>query len=144
MKQLGRLIILTVCLATISHLSFAQCNVELYSKRSMKLIKGNYMFMKSFRIDGKGGARRKIEYTCVFSKGISYEIHVTSKSGNSDGIVATLYNPDRRKLASNFFESKFFQTMRYDCRATGIYYLSFTFRESDAFCGAAILSFKKL
>ena len=102
------------------------------------------MFMKSFRVDGKGGARRKVEYTCVFSKGVSYQVHITSREGQSRGIVGTLYNPDRRKLASNFYEGRFFQTIQYDCRATGIYYLAFTFRESESFCGGAILSFKRL
>ncbi len=139
------LFILVLCLGvSVAQESNAQCNVELYSQRSLKRVKGGYMFVKSFRINGKQGSRRKLEYTCVFSKDMSYQIHIAGADGKSDGIVGTLYNPERRKLASNFFEGEFFQSIRYDCKATGIYYLAFTFRESSNYCGAAILSFKRI
>jgi hypothetical protein len=123
--------------------AYSQCNVELYSQRSLKSLQPGFMFVKSFRIDGKDGSRRKIEYTCVFSKGMSYQIHITAADGEADGIVGTLYNPERKRLASNHLDGKFYKVLQYNCNATGIYYLSFTFRESASFCGAAILSFKR-
>ena len=136
--------ILVLCFAmALSHVGYSQCNVELYSQRSLKEVQSGYMFVKSFRIDGKEGSRRKIEYTCVFSKGISYQVLISSADGQASGIVGTLYNPERKKLASNYFEGKHYRMLQYNCNATGIYYLAFTFRDTPTFCGAAILSFKR-
>lgn len=101
------------------------------------------MFIKSFRIDGKEGSRKKVEYTCVFSKGTSYQIQITSADGNASGIVGTLYDPERKKLASNYFDGKFFAGLRYECKSTGIYYLSFTFLDTETYCGAAVMGFKR-
>lgn len=136
--------LLALCLIMLlSYTGYSQCNVELYSQRSLKEVKAGYMFVKSFRIDGKEGSRRKIEYTCVFSKGVTYQVLISSADGEASGIVGTLYNPERKKLASNYFEGKHYRMLQYNCNATGIYYLTFTFRDTPSFCGAAILSFQR-
>jgi hypothetical protein len=142
MKNLHKILVLLMMLG-LAWNAQAQCNAELYSQRCLKKLDNGYVFIKSFRIDGKDGARKKVEYTCVFSKGTSYQIYIASADGNATGIIGTLFDPERKKLASNYFDGKFFGSLRYDCRATGIYYLSFTFLDTDSYCGAAVMGFKR-
>ncbi len=102
-----------------------------------------YTFVKSYRIDGKNGERKKIEYTCVFSKDTNYMIRMAGKDGNQQGLIVTLYDSRREQQASSFLNDKFFPGWQYKCSATGIYYLSFTFKDSKSYCGAAVLGFRR-
>jgi len=135
-------IVMAFALVSIND-SKAQCNAELYNDKALKELSVGYTFVKSYRVDGRNGTRKKIEYTCVFSKDTNYEIKISSKDGGATGIIATLYDSKRNKLASNFVNNKFFDGWTYKCRATGIYYLSFTFKNSKSFCGAGVLGFRR-
>ncbi len=126
-----------------AHLASAQCNAEFYVNRSMKALSPGYQFSKSYRIDGRGGTRKKIEYTCVFSKDTNYQVQITGKDGEAFGLIATLYDSRRNKLISSYHNNKFFNYWNYKCRATGIYYLAFTFKDSKSYCGAAVLGFRR-
>lgn len=121
----------------------AQCNAELYNNIALKMLAPGYTFVKSYRIDGKGGQRKKIEYTCVFSKDTNYMIRMSGKDGGPKGLVATLFDSKRSQLATSYVNDKFFPGWTYKCTATGIYYLEFTFQDSESFCGAAVLGFRR-
>lgn len=144
MKKLAFVFSLIICAVVFStNEASAQCNAELYNNRCLKQLQSAFTFVKSYRIDGKGGARKKIEYTCVFSKDSNYQIQIAGKDGGAQGLIATLYDSKRNKKASNYYENKFFTNWSYKCRATGIYYLSFTFKDSKSYCGAAVLGFQR-
>lgn len=123
--------------------SSAQCNAELYINKSMKSLSPGFQFLKSYRIDGRGGTRKKIEYTCVLSKDTNYQINITGKDGGSNGLIATLYDAKRNRLISSYYNNKFLPGVVYKCRSTGIYYLSFTFKDSQSYCGAAVMGFRR-
>ncbi len=120
-----------------------QCNSELYVNKSMKSLESGFQYSKSYRIDGRGGNRRKVEYTCVFSKDTNYQIRITGKDGAAQGLIGTLYDSKRNELVSSFYNNKFLEGWTFKCRATGIYYLSFTFKNSKSYCGAAVLAFRR-
>ncbi len=122
---------------------FAQCNAELYNSKSMKNIAEGFMYQKSYEVDGRGGTRRRIEYPCILSKGTSYHFSVNSKDGGSDGIILSLYNNRKERLASNYMNNKFFSGIQYYCKSTGIYYITFTFKDSRTHCGAAVMAFRR-
>jgi nitrous oxidase accessory protein NosD len=121
----------------------AQCNADLYSEKSIKGISPGYLFEKSFRIDGKGGRAQKIEYSCILSKDINYTLIMNTKEGGATGLVFELYDAQRNKVATNYINDKFFAGIEYKCRSTGIYFLSFSFKESPSQCGAAVLAFRR-
>lgn len=144
MKKLALVFSLIICAVVSSTQSAsAQCNVELYNNKCLKQLQQGFTFVKSYRIDGRNGVRKKIEYTCVFSKDSNYQIQINGKDGGAHGIIATLYDSKRNKKASNYYDNKFFTNWSYKCRATGIYYLSFTFKDSKSYCGAAVLGFMR-
>lgn len=134
------LIMLFVCWALPS---YAQCDAELFSSQALKSLQPGFTFVKSYKIDGKNGVRKTIEYTCVFSKDTNYMIRMQGKDGGSTGIIATLFDAQREELATSYVNNKFFPGWTYKCKATGIYYLTFTFKESQSHCGAAVLGFRR-
>ncbi len=123
--------------------SFAQCDSELYSNMALKKLSEGFTFIKSFKVDGKGGIRKEIEYTCVFSKDTQYKVIMEGKDDGATGIVVTLFDAKREQLATSFNNNKFYAGWTYHCKATGIYYLRFTFKDSHSFCGGAVLGFKR-
>ena len=141
-----KLLIILAAFVTMSFMAInaqAQCNAELYNNIALKKLAPGYTFVKSYRIDGKGGQRKKIEYTCVFSKDTSYQIRMAGKDGGPKGLIATLYDSKRSQLSTSYVSDRFFNGWVYKCNATGIYYLSFTFKDSKSFCGAAVLGFRR-
>jgi len=132
-----------LCLLAVSTAKAQDCDSELYCNMSLKQLETGFTFIKSFKIDGKGGARKDIEYTCVFSKDTKYKIVMTGKDDGANGIIATLYDSKRTELASSYTNNKFYPTWTYVCRATGIYYLRFSFKDSHSFCGGAVLGFRR-
>jgi hypothetical protein len=137
-----------ICLAftaalLLSGAAFAQCDSEQYSQKSLKALTPGFTFVKSYKIDGKNGVRKNIEYTCVFSKDTNYMIRIQGKDGGANGIVATLYDQQRNELTTSFVSNKFYPGWTYKCKSTGIYYLLFSFKESESYCGAAVLGFRR-
>ncbi len=144
MKKIIFNTIFFIATATIlSSIGYAQCNTELYINKSMKSLSPGFQFSKSFRVDGRGGARKKVEYTCVFSKDTNYMIKMSGKDGSSKGIIGVLSDSRNNKLVSSFYNNKFLDGWQYKCRSTGIYRLTFTFKDSQSFCGSAVLAFKR-
>jgi hypothetical protein len=121
----------------------AQCDAEVYSAKSLKALATGFTFVKSYKVDGKNGIRKQIEYTCVFSKDTNYMIRMSGKDGGAQGMIVTLYDSQRNELATSHVNNKFFPGWTYKCKATGIYYLSFTFKDSQSYCGAAVLGFRR-
>ncbi|NLR94251.1 MULTISPECIES: hypothetical protein [Flammeovirga] len=143
MKKIFLAFTIIFALFAINEEASAQCNAELYVTKSMKELNPGFQFSKSYRIDGRNGTRRKIEYTCVLAKDTSYQITISGKDGGAQGLISTLYNAKRRKIISSFYNNRFLNTWTYKCTSTGIYYLSFTFKDSKSYCGAAVLGFKR-
>ncbi len=142
MKRFAILLIPVFALLFCGNAS-AQCNAELYVNKSMRALESGFQFSKSYRIDGRGGTRKKIEYTCVFSKDTNYQIRIFGKDGNAQGVIGTLYDSKRNLMVSNLYNNKFLDGWTFKCRSTGIYYLSFTFKGSTSYCGAAVLAFRR-
>lgn len=137
------LVISAIALFLITEQANAQCNAELYISRAMRELSQGFQFSKSYRIDFRGGTRKKIEYTCVFSKDTNYQIHIVSKDGNAYGLIGTLYDSRRNRIVTSYYNNKFMSSWTYKCRSTGIYYLSFTYKDSKSYCGAAVLGFSR-
>ena len=124
-------------------------NFSIQKNRERFMTNSSYVFSKSFSIDGRGGDRKKIEYTYVCSKNTSYQLLIVSRSrnffnGETSDIIATIYDAKRNVIASSATKEKNINTLYLTNPTTGIYYITFTFtKDSPSHCGGAILSFKK-
>ena len=122
-----------------------QYNPGDFTKACMERLNNGLTFLKSYDIDGQGGARDKVEYSYVFSKDSNYSLSIcsNSSSGTTDGIVASIYDSNRNLVFTNNVNGRLYDQFSYPCKATGIYHITFTFEGSAAYCGGAVLGFKR-
>ena len=134
--------ITVICLST--SISYGQCDAAGKAADCAPRPDSGYTLIKSFEVDGLGGAKSKIEYSYVFTKGTKYLVNVCGGTKTPDGVVVTLYDKYRNKVASNLVEGKIEKAISYPCSATGIYYITYTFQESQDYCGGSTIGFKRV
>lgn len=122
---------------------FGQCNPEQHTDACIPKLASGFNFLKSYKIDGQSGAKNKVEYSYVFTKGTQYMLNVCATGENTDGIVVTLFDSSRNKVASSKVNGQFISAIAYPCNTTGIYYIQYTFDNSAQFCGGSALGFKR-
>jgi hypothetical protein len=139
-----RLVFFITVLFFTTSISFAQCDAAEKAAGCAPNPESGYTLIKSFQVDGKGGARTKIEYSYVFTKGTKYLVNVCGGAKSTDGVVVTLYDKYRNKVASNLIDGKIARAIAYPCSATGIYYITYTFHDSKDYCGGSTIGFKRV
>lgn len=123
--------------------TMAQCDPEQFTNECIPKLANGFNFLKSYKIDGDGGSKPKVEYSYVFTKGTQYMINLCANGGNPDGIVVTLYDSQRNQVASSKYNGQFISAIAYPCNNTGIYYIQYTFENSASHCGGSALGFKR-
>lgn len=121
----------------------AQCSPSQYTEACIPQLAEGFNFVKSYEINGEGGAKDKIEYSYVFAKGTQYFLNICAAGESTDGIIVSLYDSNRKKVGTSFANGNFNKGLIYPCNATGIYYITFTFDNSSNYCGGAVLGFKR-
>ncbi|MBT1696312.1 hypothetical protein KK083_05460 [Fulvivirgaceae bacterium PWU4] len=119
----------------------AQCNAENLSTQCIPKLASGFNFLKSYKIE-KGG-KEFVEYSYVFTKGTQYMINICSGGADTDGIVVSLFDSNRNKVASSKVNGQFISAIAYPCNTTGIYYIQYTFDGSTSYCGGSALGFKR-
>lgn len=140
MRILG---ILFIAALLYTNQSNAQCDPESQAQACVSKMREGFTFLKTFKIDGQGGAKNKVEYSYVFSKDTQYFLNICTQGENTDGIVVTMYDSKRQVVSTNYNNGKFYPGIVYPCNATGIYYITFTFKGSTNYCGGSVLGFKR-
>ena len=120
-----------------------QCDSENYSSACIPKLATGFNFLKSYKVDGEGGAKNKIEYSYVFTKGTQYMINLCTGGQTPDGVVVDLYDSNRNKVASSKINNQNVSAVVFPCNAVGIYYIQYTFDKSTAFCAGSALGFKR-
>ena len=121
----------------------AQCDSEPYTSGCNPKLASGFNFLKSYKIDGQGGTKTKVEYSYVFTKGTQYMINVCATGESTDGIVVSLFDSNRNKVVSSKVNDQYISAIAYPCNTTGIYYIQYTIDESTQFCGGSALGFKR-
>lgn len=134
-------LIVLIALVKTDHAA-AQCQADQLAQGCVSNMQDGFTFLKSFKIDGQGGAKQKVEYSYVFSKDTQYNLNICANGSGTDGIVVTIYDSKRQMVSTNYNNGKFYPGFVYPCNATGIYYITFTFNGSASYCGGSVLGFK--
>lgn len=136
MKNIYRLFALLV-LSVFAIPSFAQCQ----SDECVSKLSEGYSFLKTYKMEKVGD---KAEHSYVFSKDTNYMLVVCNKDGSTENVAVTLLDSNRKEIASNVDKKtgKYYTAIAYNCKATGIYYLKFTFNDVPQCC-VSVLAFKK-
>ena len=122
---------------------FGQCNSENLSSQCIPKLAAGFNFLKSYKIDGDGGSKEKVEYSYVFLKGTQYMINICAPVQPTDGIIVSLFDSNRNKVASSKIDNQFISAIAYPCNATGVYYIQYTFEKPSSYCGGRALGFKR-
>jgi len=120
-----------------------QCDAEGYSNACIPKLASGFNFLKSYKIDSEGGTKEKVEFSYVFTKGTQYMINLCAGGTSTDGLVVSLYDAKRNKVATSKVNGEFISAIAYPCNATGIYYIQYTFDGPSAKCGGSALGFKR-
>ena len=143
MKKLIAFISFMMIVGVSSSELIGQCNADNLSNACIPKLSGGFNFLKSYKIDGEGGGKEKVEYSYVFTKGTQYMINICADGQVTDGIVVTLFDGSRNKVATSKINGQFISAIAYPCNATGIYYIQYTFDGSASHCGGSALGFKR-
>ena len=140
MKKLIFIVLSVFVLSTLEVIG--QCNSEALSTACIPKLSAGFNFLKSYKIE-KGG-KDYVEYSYVFTKGTQYMINICAGGADGvDGIVVSLYDSNRNKVASSKINGQFISAIAYPCNTTGIYYIQYTFDGSTQNCGGSALGFKR-
>jgi hypothetical protein len=120
-----------------------QCDSETLSNACIPKLAAGFNFLKSYKIDGETGGKDKIEYSYVFTKGTQYMINLCAAGAAPDGLIVSLFDSNRNKVATSKVNGEFITAIAYPCNATGIYYIQYTFDGAAAKCGGSALGFKR-
>ena len=121
--------------------ALAQCNSEALSNQCIPKLVSGFNFLKSYKIE-KGG-KEFVEYSYVFTKGTQYMINICAEGAETDGIVVSLFDSNRNKVATSKVNGQFISAIAYPCNTTGIYYIQYSFDGSTKYCGGSALGFKR-
>lgn len=120
-----------------------QCDTETLSNDCIPKLATGFNFLKTYKIDGAASGKDKIEYSYVFTKGTQYMINLCATGTATDGLVVSLFDANRNKVATSKVNGEFITAIAYPCNATGIYYIQYTFDGKSSKCGGSALGFKR-
>ncbi len=138
MKKL--IIITAVLFSSLYSSANAQCNPDGFTTECIPKLADGFNFLKGYKIDGKDGEKAKVEFSYVFTKGTQYMINICAGESN---IVISLYDSKRNKVASSKINDQYATAIAFPCKATSIYYISYTFDDASGYCGGSALGFRK-
>ena len=128
----------------IPALVYAQCDFEAYlDSCKTHVTHDHFNYLKDYQIDNEHGAKQKVEYSIALVDGFDYEYYFTGYKEGHQEVIATLSDSNRKKLGTNKHHKNFVHVIHHSCRKTGIYYITFTFKDEEEYCGAAVLGFIK-
>lgn len=126
---------------------FPGCDDSFYDQCAISL--GDYSFLKSFQLDekliNKYGVHPTIKYTSVFSKNTEYLFTICDQVKTSNvRMVLKLYDSNNHLITSTYEpnSNRYFSKFKFPCKATGVYYLEFSFSSKYIGCGLSIIGIK--
>lgn len=138
-----RYIIALSSLLIVSYGVYSACEDEAFLDACTAKL-NEHTFLKAYKVSSKDAKKGKVEYSYVFSKNTNYFLSVCNDESAGGDMIVNLFDKNRRLIATSFDvrTKKHYPAMAYHCTATGVYYLSFEFPNSEG-CGVSVLGFQK-
>ena len=140
-----KLVIMVIIIALISMFSklYAQGEPSNQADKYNTVLPAGFNIIKTFAVKDGGSSMGKVEYSYPFTKDTQYIVNISSADASNEGIIITLYDSNRHKLVSSDGKDRDLSSIIFNCKMTGIYYITYTFENTMKFCGESILGFKK-
>lgn len=128
--------------------AIAQCNEKgmdnLYDEtvNDLKTFEYSDVFKINQGMFTYGG--EKVEFKKNFYKGTTYLIILKDRSADHHKMMVEIFDSSKRLVATshNKHNGKFYHKIYFPCKATGSYYLKYSFYNSDPTCGTSVVGFK--
>ena len=135
-------LILALILANSIDFSKAQCNDQLLTIASEKL-KG-YNYVKDYKIKMKKGKKDNPPFqktTMILNSGCRYKIFTLNAKEYDGKLIADIFSVDGAVASTYSNDSKkHYEAVEFNCKKTGVYYLTLYFEGAEEGCGICILS----
>lgn len=141
MKKLAFVVLCSSIVCFSANQITDQCNSETLATECIPKLVDGFNFLKSYKVDGT--SKDKVEYSYVFMKGTQYMINLCANGAATDGVVVSLLDKDRNKVASSKINGQSVSSIHFPCNASGIYYIQYTFDDPSNHCGGSALGFKR-
>ena len=136
------LFVLVLVFGTHAGYVFPQgCESEYVDSCKKHLKEDHFTFLKSFSLRNAHGEHQKFEYSFPLIKGKKYEYYFEGYREGDQDVIATLYNSKHKKIATSVHHKELEHKLVYACNEAGIYYIEFTFKDDQEYCGSASLGF---
>ena len=126
---------------------FAQCNNKIKTMCLPNL--ATYTVLKTYKIElEKRKSKRKLppkaRYSLMLSKGTRYRISGCVDEATKDKMIFTLFD-NMGEISSSYNKQtgKYYPAFEFICNKSGVYYLTFHFKEGEQGCGGANIAMRK-
>lgn len=140
-KALFKLSFISIFFVFISQKTTAQCDNSQLSENCISALDTSFHFLKTYSLNAADAENLILEHSYVLTRGTDYFIKLCTVNGESD-IQLDIYNSKRVRVGGTSDTNEDPSVIEYDCKVTGIYYMSFTFKDGGNNCGTAVLSFQ--
>jgi hypothetical protein len=127
--------------AKISAQNWAICDEDKLKLQAYQSLPKDYTLLRSYRIANK--CHKLNMEICLMSRDITYTVRIAGDSGGWQGIIVCLLDENHKELLSSNINHTQFNGFTFRCKKTGVYYLYFTFQDSQSVYGGAVLGFKR-
>jgi hypothetical protein len=119
----------------------SDCNFEYYNRKVNQYLKG-YSYLRSYKLDNTKSTEHEFSY--MFSVNTTYKIAIAGAEKESD-VLVSIYDSKRNLLFSNLDnnQNRYFQSIGFECTATAVYYIRYSFKSAKSKCATSVISFKK-
>ena len=73
------------------------CNTKAFTDAAINKLPRGYTFLKAYPIDGRGGSRKSVRYSYIFSKNSTYTVRLKNSHPKNVGVRVTIMNSRRKK-----------------------------------------------
>ena len=132
-------LVLLVLSTFVCFSSYAQCGKD-YAHISNEALEGDhYTPLVTKKLDNHEGDVEDIQYAYQFTKGMSYEFYFDGEMESDNEVKVSLYDFNHDLvLASDKHEA---HKITFECKHSGIYYISFHFDNHESYCGIVGLGY---
>ncbi len=125
----------------LPELMFGQCDSQVFTDKGIRELnkQGGYTYLKSYPVSGENGKK----YSYIFSQGTNYMIALANRESDAKGIFITIFDSNKKEIATSRADGKFYPAVSFTCKRTGIYYLQFSFDNTREFCAAGVLGMRR-
>lgn len=120
----------------------AQCSCDKYTQKGIKMLSQDhegFTYLKTYEISAPEG--KKFSY--IFTQGTNYLFTLANSDAHTKGFYVTILDSNDKVITTSHLNGKFYSTIQFNCKGTGVYKLMFGFEGAPDHCASAVLGMKR-